>query len=156
MPQGDVRHIWHPGAEHGFVPPDWDGRGHHRTSIATGMPIIALVGLNDVNRLTVVCSEASRVLDTKAGIVEESGEVRFVIGFFNAPEAPLRHYEATLRFEASPRFFAEVVREASAWLSARPGYAPCVAPPAAFEPLYSSWYAFHQALFAAELAAECA
>ncbi|MBP5543985.1 MAG: alpha-galactosidase [Kiritimatiellae bacterium] len=156
VPQGDVRHIWHPGAEHGFVPPDWDGRGHLRTSIATGMPIIALVGLNDANRLTVVCSEASRVLDTKAGIVEESGEVRFEIGFFNAPEAPLRHYEATLRFDASPRFFAEAVREASAWLSARPGYAPCVAPPAAFEPLYSSWYAFHQDLFAAELEAECA
>ena len=156
VPQGDVRHIWHPRAEHGFLPPDWDNRGHHRTSIASGMPLLSLVGLNDENRLAVVCSEASRVLDMAAGIVEESGEVRFVIGFFNAPEAPLRHYEATLRLDDSPRFFADALREASAWLSAQPGYAPCVAPSAAFEPHYSSWYAFHQDVFAAELEAECA
>ena len=23
VPQGDVRHVWHTAAEHGFVPPDW-------------------------------------------------------------------------------------------------------------------------------------
>ena len=156
VPQGDVRHVWYTAAEHGFVPPEWHSCGHHRTSIATGMPLVALVGLNDENRLAVVCSEASRVLDMAAGIVEETGKVRFLIGFFNAPEAPLRHYEALLRLDARPCFFADAVREASAWLSSQPGYAPCVAPPAAFEPLYSSWYGFHQDVHAADLEAECA
>ncbi len=155
FPQGDVRHIWHPAADHGFVPPNWDGRGHHRTNISSGMPLVTLVGLNDENRLAVVCSEASRVLDMAAGLVEETGAIRFAIGFFNAPEAPLRHYEALLRLDARPRFFADAVREASDWLSSQPGYAPCIAPSAAFEPLYSSWYAFHQDVHAADLEAEC-
>ena len=106
VPQGDIRHVWHPVSDHGFIPPDWDGRGHHRTSIASGMPVVSLVGLNDENRLSMVCSEASRVLDTHAGLVEESGKIRFDIGFFNAPEAPLRHYEALLRLDARPCFFA--------------------------------------------------
>lgn len=80
VPQGDVRHVWHPAAEHGFVPPDWHGCGHHRTSIASGMPLVTLVGLNDENRLAFV---AARLC---------------------------------------------ALRRA----------------PAAFEPLYSSWYGFHQ------------
>ena len=117
VPQGDVRHVWHTTAEHGFIPPDWHSGGRHRTSIASSMPLVSLVGLNDENRLAVVCSEASRVLDMATGIVEETGKIRFLIGFFNAPEAPLSHYEALLRLDARPCFFADAVREASAWLS---------------------------------------
>lgn len=155
VPQGDVRHIWHPFAVSVSLPPNWDGSSRHRTSLASGMPVVALVGANDENRLAVVCSEASRVLDTEVALSEQTGKICFRVGFFNAPEAPLRHYEALLRLDARPLHFSNAVREASAWLSARPGYAPCDAPPAAFEPLYSSWYAFHQNVHADVLEAEC-
>ena len=156
VPQGDVLHIWHPSAASGFVPPNWDARGHHRSSLASGMPVVVLVGANDENRLAFVCSEASRVLDASVGLNEKTAMVDFRIGFFNAPEAPLSHYEAEIRLDTRPRFFADAVHEASAWLSSLPGYAPCPAPPAAFEPLYSSWYAFHQDVHADVLEAECA
>lgn len=156
VPQGDVRHIWHPFAENGFIPPDWDRRGRHRTSIASGMPVFAFVGPDDANRLCAVCSEASRVLDTHVGLVEETGEIKCVVGFFGTPEAPLSRYEAEIRLDARPRFFGDAVAEASGWLSSRPGNDPCLPPPAAFDPLYSSWYAFHQKVHAADIEAECA
>ena len=156
VPQGDVVHVWHPFASHGFLPPEWDSGGRHRTSIASGMPLAALVGTRDENRLSVACSESSRVLDMAAGLVEETGEIRFRVGFFVAPEAPLAHYEALLRLDARPRFFGDAVRESAQWLSAHSGHAPADAPAAAFEPLYSSWYAFHQDVHAAEIEAECA
>lgn len=156
VPQSDIRHIWHPFAENGFIPPDWDWRGNHRTSIATGIPIFSLVGLNDENRLCAACSETYRVVDTRIGLVEESGEIQFIMRFFGTPEAPLSRYETEIRLDAGARFFADAVTEASAWLSSRSCNKPCTAPPAAFDPLYSSWYAFHQKVHAADLEAECA
>jgi len=156
VPQGDVRHIWHPSADKGGIPPDWDQHGRHRTSIASGMPIFSLVGMNDENRLCAVCSEASRVLDTHVGLIEETGEIMCAVSFFNAPEAPISRYEAEIRLDARPRFFGDAIAEASAWLSGRPGYGPCISPRSAFDPLYSSWYAFHQKVHAADLEAECA
>ena len=156
MPQCDVGQVWNPHAASGYVPVTWDGRSRIRSSIASNMPIKALVALNDENRLTVVCSEASRVLDIQSALNEHTDEIDWTIGFFNAPEAPLSQYGAEIRLDASPRHFADAVREASAWLSSRPGYAPCEPPSAAFEPLYSTWYAFHQDVHAGVIEAECA
>ena len=156
VPQGDVCQVWNPHAASGYVPVTWDGRSRMRSSIASNMPVKALVAPNDENRLAVVCSEASRVLDMRSALSEHTDEIGWTLGFFNAPEAPLSHYEAEIRLDARPRPFAEAVREASAWLSARPGCAPCVPPPAAFEPLYSTWYAFHQDVHADAIEAECA
>ena len=154
--QGDTTQVWHPHTASGYVPVTWDGRSRQRSSIASNMPVKALVAPNDENRLAVVCSEASRVLDMQSALSEYTDEIDWTLGFFNAPEAPLSHYEAEIRLDARPLPFAEAVREASAWLSARPGYAPCKAPPAAFEPLYSTWYAFHQDVRADAIEAECA
>lgn len=156
VPQRDISQIWHPNAASGFLPVPWDGRSRMRSSIASNMPVKALVTPSDENRLAVACSEASRVLDMKSALSEHTDEIDFTIGFFNAPEAPLSHYEAEIRLDARPCPFDEAIREASAWLSARPGYAPCEPPPAAFEPLYSSWYAFHQNVHADVIEAECA
>ena len=39
--QGDVRHVWHPDAAAGFIPPEWDARGRHRTRIASMSGTIA-------------------------------------------------------------------------------------------------------------------
>ncbi len=156
VPQRDISQIWHPNAASGFLPVPWDGRSRMRSSIASNMPVKALVTPGDENRLAVACSEASRVLDMKSSISEHTDEIDFTLGFFNAPEAPLSHYEAEIRLDARPCPFDEAIREASAWLSARPGYAPCEPPPAAFEPLYSSWYAFHQNVHADVIEAECA
>ena len=156
VPQGDVNQVWHPHAASGFVPVTWDGRSRMRSSIASNMPVKALVAGCDENRLTVVCSEASRVLDIQSALSEHTDEIGWTLGFFNAPEAPLSRYEAEIRLDARPRHFADAVREASAWLSSRPCYEPCVPPPDAFEPLYSTWYAFHQDVRAGVVEAECA
>jgi alpha-galactosidase len=48
------------------------------------------------------------------------------------------------------------VREAVAWVEKTAGIVPCRVPEAACDPLYSSWYNFHQDVFAADIESELA
>ena len=145
---------WHWGAEATSLPPDW--ACELESDIAHGVPICTFVRADDSNRLTVACSEIARVFRCYAGIREETACITFKLAFFSAREAPIREYRATVRIDSRAKHFADAVREASVWLDSLPGIAPVPPPAAAFEPLYSSWYAFHQNVFAGEIEAECA
>ncbi len=154
VPLDGACHRWTWFAESAQLPPDWGG--DIQTNIAGGIPVCAFVRADDSNRLAVACSETARILRLNAGINEESACLRFRYTFFSAAEAPLRTYRATIRLDARPLPFSTAVRDAANWLDALPGNAPAIPPSAAFEPLYSSWYGFHQNVFADQIEAECA
>ena len=154
VPLDGACHRWTWFAESAHLPPDWGG--DIQTHIAAGIPICAFVRADDSNRLALACSETARLLRLNAGIHEESSCLTFCYTFFSAAEAPMRTYRATIRLDARALPFSTAVRDAAAWLDTLPGNAPLTPPPAAFEPLYSSWYGFHQEVFADQLEAECA
>ena len=136
------------------LPPDWGS--DIETNIACGLPVCSFVRPDDSNRLTSSCSETARLLRCNAGINEETACILFRYHFFTVPEAPIRTYRATIRLDARAIPFSTAVREAAAWLDSLPGNTPAIPPPAAFEPLYSSWYGFHHNVFAEQIEAECA
>ena len=76
--------------------------------------------------------------------------------FFTAQEAPLGKYEVRIRFDGRDAFWSDAVQEAAAWIAKTAGLPPCHVPDAAFDPLYSSWYSFHQNVFAKDIEEECA
>lgn len=153
-PQPGVRWIWTSAADVPTLPPEWGGK--MRTQIATQSPLVVLAGTDGRARLSVACSEATRFVDWRFGLYEEDGFVHVRLGFFPEPEAPLSAYEAEIRLDAAPADWADAVRAASDWICARPGYAPMPVPDAAFDPLYSTWYGYHQDVFDAELEKEFA
>ena len=154
VPLDGACHRWTWFAESAHLPPDWGS--DIQTHIACGIPVCAFVRADDSNRLALACSETARFLRLNAGIHEESSCLTFRYTFFSAAEAPLGTYRATIRLDTRGAHFSNAVREAAAWLDTLPGNAPLTPPPAAFEPLYSSWYGFHQEVFADQLEAECA
>ena len=154
VPLDGAAHRWTWAAQACDLPPDWGT--DIETSIASGVPVCAFVRQDDTSRLTVACSETARVLRCNAGVNEETACLRVRYAFFASVEAPIRSYRATIRIDSRHVHFAEAVREASAWLDSLPGNAPRTPPPAAFEPLYSTWYGFHQSVFADQIEAECA
>ena len=99
---------------------------------------------------------AQRHLDHIDGIREEGSILEIGIGWFETPEAPISHYETRVRFDARAKGFADAVRESVAWIEKTAGIVPCRVPTAACDPLYSSWYNFHQDVFAADIEAELA
>ena len=136
------------------MPATWCARS--TSDLAHGMPHWVFFNGNDEAVFSVAASECLRKLDFVGGIVEERSRLETSFTYFTAPEAPLSHYETFIRYDAKRRPFADSVRQGVAWIERAGGYTPCVPPRSAFDPLYSSWYCFHQDVHADDLEAELA
>ncbi len=155
VPQVDMHHRWtalH--LEKVGMPPNWSCEVASR--LCSGMPLVAFLNDSDRNRLAVACSEAKRLVVFNAGLREEGCRIEWKIDFFREPEAPIRAYETTLRFDRRDVFFGDAIAEASAWITKTAALPPAPVPEAAFEPLYSAWYSFHQDVSDKAIEAECA
>ena len=154
VPQLDMQFRWHTGATfQRNIPPDWGAP--LESSLAYQVPAVQLGALDGENRLTFALSEALRTVKIKAGVCEEANEIACSIELFSVPEAPLSSYETVLRLDTRHLFYAEVLRQTFRWYETFPECTPAAVPAAAFDPVYSSWYSFHQNLFDRELEAEC-
>ena len=149
-----ARWIWTSGPDVPTLPAEWGGK--MQSDIARQTPVLVVAGGDQRARLSVACSEATRRVDWRYGVYEEGPSVHVRLGFFYEPEAPLAAWEAQLRLDGAAADWADAVRAASDWICARPEYEPMPAPEAAFDPLYSTWYGFHQNVFDKELEAEFA
>lgn len=157
LPQVDIQHVWSPGAMRFPIDPDWlASRASAVSELARGMPVYALFNDTDTNRAAFACSEVVRPVRFHAGVREEDSTVRVQFRFFEQTEAPLAHWEAAIRIDRRAAFWSDAVAEASAWATAASGSHPQVSPPAAYAPLYSSWYCFHQNVTDKGLEEECA
>ncbi|MGN0846084.1 MAG: glycoside hydrolase family 36 protein [Kiritimatiellia bacterium] len=152
--QVDAHHKWTTRTESVTLPPNWNCRTGSR--LCDGMPLVAFLNDNDRNRATICCSEAKRVLGIEAGLREEDCRLVWKIDFFDEAEAPLAAYRAQIRFDRRDVFFGDAIAAGARWIAETAGLKPAPAPEAAFEPLYSSWYSFHQNVHDADIEAECA
>ena len=154
VPQLDAHHLWAPNSRRPEIPPNWGGR--LVSKLSTSMPLWCYVNDADENRLTVAVSEPKRMLDVNTGVKEEGTLLMANVAFFSEPEAPISAYAARLRVDRRGVFFGDAIREGTAWMEKAAGIAPIKPPDAAFDPLYSAWYSFHQNVFDKEIEAECA
>lgn len=155
IPLVDIQTRWAPMVNYNrYLPPNWSCET--KSNLASSAPIMAFLNQKGQNRFTMAISEAIREVKIYGGIHEERCDVECRAELFTAPEAPLHSYDVTLRFDTRGIFYADAIRAVSDWFAAMPAYKPSPAPAAAFEPIYSSWYSYHQEVFDKELEAECA
>lgn len=155
IPLVDIQTRWAPMVNYNrYLPPNWSCET--KSNLASSAPIMAFLNQKGQNRFTMAISEAIREVKIYGGIHEERCEVECRVELFTAPEAPLHSYDVTLRFDTRGIFYADAIRAVTDWFAAMPAYKPSPAPAAAFEPIYSSWYSYHQEVFDKELEAECA
>lgn len=155
LPQQDAHHLWNASAnvDRAHLRADWDG--HYRSSLAQEMPLYAFINENSGNRLTVASNESFRQLNATFGLREEGCVLVGRFDYFTQPEAPISSYETSILLDSRSVFWAESIREGAEWMSQSAGLQPCAVPADAWEPLYSSWYQFHQNVFDHEIEAEC-
>ena len=154
VPQVGMDYAWDVNAGDFGMRPNWGA--HSSTTVARGMPVYVYFDGNDTCHFSVAAEECVRHLNYTGGIREEGSLLEIGIGWFETPEAPISHYETRVRFDARERGFADAVRGAVAWIEKTAGIVPCRVPAAARDPLYSSWYNFHQDVHAADIEAELA
>ncbi len=155
FPLRDAVGRWHTGAGLGKnLPPVW-GCGLTGT-LASQAPVVSVFSDSNRNRGLVACSEALRRVHYYMGVVEETTEIEYRAVLFPEPEASLDAYTVEFLLDFRDVFYADAIRDTFAWYAAMPAYRIGDVPSAAFGPLYSFWYSYHQDVFAAPVEAECA
>ena len=152
VPQRDVHHLWTSESTHYGIP--WSQP--MLSEISNWMPLYSFLDANDANRFTFACSESCRRVEFRAPISEKGMDFGCVFRFFTVPEAPMTDYETCVRFDARPVFYGEAIGAAADWMCRAAGLEPLAAPESAFDPLYSTWYTFHQDVSSALVEEECA
>ena len=143
---GDARHLrpklW------------WGWCAKYRSELARDLPLA--VGFNAAERAPVAlaASEAMRPVEFGLYADDETCDVIARCEFFTRPAAPLRAYEVSVLVDRRNGTLPDTVREAADWISRVNGFRPAHVPEAAFEPLYSTWYAYLQDVRAEPLEAE--
>ena len=152
VPQVEMFYRWSVNDWNFALPPNWGGACV--SEFARNMPLYAFLNGNDESVLALAASECTRCVDFKGGVREEGSLLEISFRYFEKPEAPISHYETSVRIDTRRQYFGKAVSEGAAWIERAGGYRIASAPPAAFDPLYSSWYSFHQDVFAKPLEEE--
>ena len=151
QPICDLHFQWHPrcGLDR-HIEPDWAGGFSSR--VASGAPVICLYNQHGQNRLTAALSDALSESNFRFGVCEETGELLCRISISLAGHNG--GYSVILRRDFSDCRYEESLREVARWWETF--YPPMPVPELARQPMYSTWYSYHQHTIAETLEAECA
>ena len=132
----------------------WGWVSKYHSELANNMPLAVGFNSRDIAPVAVAASEAMRPVDFGLYADDETCDIICRCEFFTRPSAPMREYEVSVMVDRRGGAFADTVREATDWIVKVNGFKVAHAPDAAFEPLYSTWYAYLQDVHAEPLEAE--
>ena len=132
----------------------WNWKAKCRSELAHEMPIT--VGFNSagVSPVALACSEAMEHLAFGLYAEERTCDVFGRCEFFTKPATARKSYVTKVMLDRRGRNWAETVTACSRWVAKENGFKTADVPEAAFDPLYSTWYAFLQDVHADELETE--
>ena len=139
-----------------FVPrPEWSPTKLN-ARLSQNSPMLSCVGYDDLNRYTVAISDVKTPVSLEAGVVEETGDMRFTIRLFTSRIAPITEYHTVIYIDRRNIPYYDAMHDLEVFWQAYNDLLPCPVPDAALHPLYSFWYSFHQKFTTDEVVAECA
>lgn len=122
---------------------DW-GPSRVNSKLAQQAPVLTLFGSDDGNRLTCTASDALNAVTTTAAVREEDSRIHATMRFFQERHRSVEEVSLEVRFDARDVPYSEALADVAAWWAGRPGYAPAPVPEVARDPVYSTWYSYHQ------------
>lgn len=152
IPQTGVHTVWSPGLyKNKEIVPDW---GAYATSCAMSLaPVFADVSYDDMNKQTIACSDAKNKVDIHTGVTEENGCLDCVVCI--SVDYPVDEYSVDIRIDRRNIPFYQAIDSVRAWWEQYDGYEPAEVPVGAYEPVYSTWYSFHQHVNVEEIVKQC-
>lgn len=145
-PRG-AHNLWQPieesMARHRLYASEW-GATRYVSELGINEPICSVFDEKEMNSLTIACSEPMRRVAYAITCHSTDARLEARFRFFTRYEAPMTEYSVKILLDRRRVFWADAVREGSAWIAASSGFKPCRVPSAARDPFYSTWYAFWQ------------
>lgn len=155
MPALNVAGIWKPTNDFSKrIQADWELRPME-SRISIDAPVMSVFGHDDRNVLTFACSDAIHTLELDAVLREEDNFLYCHVLLFSEVEQPISNYKIQLRLDFENRHFSESLKSVSKWWETFEDLKPTTVPVIAKQPVYSTWYQFHQSLDEAVLLKEC-
>ena len=151
----DVQGFWSPmsGASRS-IPANW-GSKKNISRTACGIPLVTLFSATDENRMTIALSDTATPASIHVGNIEEDGNLEYHIIFFTNLVAKMKTYDAIIRIDRRHHIpFFQAVRDVRQWWIEQ-GLTCAYVPDDARHPMYSTWYSYHQQVFAQDIVEEC-
>ena len=145
----DVAGIWAPSFKENEIRADW-GKKIVESQLTRNMPMFTLFSVSGENKFTVALSDVKNLIYLGNGVVEETGLFESEIKLFNNPMKPIKNYELIIRIDKRKINYCDSIKECRKWWDSL-GNQKCNVPLESKEPIYSSWYNFHQNLNQNEL-----
>ncbi len=153
FPYLDCAGVWHPGSgtDRSNLA-DWSEP--YSTMISKSAPVVAVFSEASVNRCTVALSEAAEKVYIAPGIHEEDGTFHIRV------ELPRMQNDQTdqeivIRLDTRAVSFSTALREVSQWWEHDCAIQPMESPDCARQPMYSTWYSYHQMMQSDVLEQQC-
>ena len=148
----DVAGIWGPSFKDNEIRANW-GKKVIESQLARYMPEFTYYSSDGNNRYTICLSDVKNLIYLASGVIEENGLFEMEIKLFNSPRKPIKEYEFAIRIDRRNIKYYDSIKDCRKWWESL-GYTACEIPLETKEPVYSSWYNFHQNLNQDELLEE--
>lgn len=155
IPNIAVKGVWKPTTDFSKrIQADWE-LDHMESRISIDAPVICLFGQDDNNVLTFSCENAINTLELNARLREEDNHFYCHITFFSEQEQAISHFKTKIRIDFRNIHFSNSLKEVSKWWETFEMLKPTGVPAIAKQPIYSTWYQFHQNLEENLVLSEC-
>ncbi|OJJ16192.1 hypothetical protein BKI52_34960 [marine bacterium AO1-C] len=118
-------------------------------------PVLSFYNNALQNRITMALSDALNQSQFVSYLKEEDVYFYPEIKLFQKKLPKTTHYEIVLRLDTRDLPYYKAIAEVADWWATRLEYKPMTVPNAAKQPMYSTWYSYHQGITAREIVAEC-
>ena len=143
----DVHHVWTTDftrRDMTIWPGLWSEGKKYTSQLASEAPVLAAINAFDRAKFTMAASDAFNKVTMRMFVSERTCEVNCGFTFLGELTAPVKVYSVKVRIDRRERFWAKAVKEASDWIGKAAGFKNAPVPESAFDPLYSTWYAYLQ------------
>ncbi|MFK8162249.1 MAG: glycoside hydrolase family 36 protein [Lewinella sp.] len=155
-PAVNVKGVWSSGALYEKrLRADWEP-ADVESRVSVNAPAISVFGHRDENVLTFACSDGVNTARLAAPVREENNLLYCSISLFDETIEPVSAYTLDLYIDQGERTYCEALQGVGEWWDELAGAENLMqVPPAAIDPVYSTWYAYHQEMEPESLLAEC-
>ena len=133
------------------IRPNWGG--YVGSNAMSSAPVFSDIGYDDINRMTIACSDAKNSVRFRSGVIEENAKLINTV-LINV-DCLVADYECDVRIDTRELPFYKCVEDVTKWWETYDGYTPIHVPDTARRPLYSAWYSFHQQIDIPKIVEEC-
>lgn len=123
--------------------------------VSVDAPVICLFSHLDENVLTFACADVMNTIKVKAPVREENNLIYCELELFTEKMPLTNFYETEIRVDHRAIHFSDAISDVGSWWASFEKLQPTSVPKAAQDPIYSTWYSYHQDFTTEQLLHEC-